>query len=85
MNHYFRIGVNFIRSRCLSQLLVVQFERVAACLGNVQCPKTIFNGCDVLVSFIYNFQRRQTFQFIRLYWNVIIFEKLIVSLNILVD
>ena len=67
----------------MSQCLL--FERVAACLGNVQCPKTIVNGYDVLVSIISNFQRRQTFQFIRLYWNVITFEKLIVSLNILVD
>ena len=49
-------------------------------------PLTIVNGYEiVLVSITSNFQRRQTFQFIRLYWNVITFEKLIVSLNILVD
>jgi len=46
-------------------------------------------GYDVLVSIISNFQRRQTFQFTRCIadegWNVIIFEKLIVSLNILAD
>ena len=63
---------------CLDCLL---FERVAACLGNVQCSDIY----DVLVSIISDFQRRQTFQFITLYWNVIIFEKLIVSLNVLVD
>ena len=34
---------------------------------------------------ISNFQRRQTFKFIRLYWNIIKCEKLILSLNILVD
>ena len=61
------------------------FERVAACLGNVQYPQRILNGYDVLAGIISYFQRRQTFQFVRLYWNVIIFEKLIVSLNILVD
>ena len=54
-------------------------------LGNIQCAKMIVNGYDVLVTIISNFQRRQTFQFIRLCRNVIIFEKLIVSLNILVD
>ena len=41
------------------------------------------------MSIIFNFQRRQTFQFTRCItnegWNVIIFEKVIVSLNILVD
>ena len=33
------------------------FERVAACLGNVQCPKMIVNDSDVLVSLISNFER----------------------------
>ena len=66
--------------------VVIAYHLSVAILGNIQCAKTIVNGYDVLVSkFISNFQRRQTFQFIRLYWNVIIFGKLIVSLNILVD
>ena len=65
--------------------VVIAYYLSVAGLGSIQCPKTIVNGYDVLVSIISNFQRRQTFQFIRLCWNVIIFEKLIVSLNILVD
>ena len=55
-------------------------------LGNIQCPKRIVNGgYDIFVSIISNFQRWQKFQFIKFYWNLIIFEKRIVSLNILVD
>ena len=54
-------------------------------LGNIQCPKGNVNCYDILVSIISNFQRWQKFQFIKLYWNVIIFEKLIVSLYILFD
>ena len=63
------------------------FERVAAGLANVQCPKTIVNDCDVFSEYHFqlSFKGDKHFQFIRLYWNVIIFEKLVVSLNILVD
>ena len=64
--------------------VVIAYYLSVAILGSIQCAKTIVNGYDVLVSLISNFQRRQTFQFIRLYWNVMILEKLIVSLNILV-
>ena len=48
-------------------------------------PKRIVNDYDVLVRIISNFERRNISHFTRLYWNVVIFEKLIVSLNILVD
>ena len=65
--------------------VVIAYHLSVAILGNILCAKTIVNGYDVLVSIISNFQSRQTFQFIRLCWNVIIFEKLIVSLNIHVD
>ena len=65
--------------------VVIAYYLSVVILGNIQCAKTIVNGYDVLVTIISNFQRRQTFQFIRLCRNVIIFEKLIVSLNILVD
>ena len=65
---------------CLDYLL---FERFAACLGNVQCPKRIVDDYDVLVSIISNFEKRQTSQFTRLYWNVVIFEKLILWLFLL--
>ena len=65
--------------------VVIAYYFIVVILGNIQCAKTIVNGYDVLVSIISNFQRKQTFQFIRLCRNVIIFEKLIVSLNILVD
>ena len=55
------------------------FERVAFCLGNVQFSKMIVNGCDVLVSIIFpTFKGDKTFQFMRLYCYVIIFEKLVV-------
>ena len=61
----------------------ILFDNVATI--HMQCPKRNVNGYDILVSMISNFQRWLKFQFIKLYWNVIIFEKLIVSLNILVD
>ena len=65
----------------------ILFDSIAASLGNIQCPKRIVNGgYDVLVSIIIpTLKDDKKFQFIKLYWNVIIFEKLIVSLNILVD
>ena len=36
-------------------------------LDNIQCTKTIVNGCDALVSIISNFQSIKTFQCIILY------------------
>ena len=65
----------------------ILFDSIAAILGNTQCPKRIVNGgYDILVSIIIpTLKDDKKFQFIKLYWNVIIFEKLIVSLNILVD
>ena len=62
------------------------FERVAACLGNVQCLKKIVNDYDVLVSTISNFERRNISVYeIVLECTIVIFEKLIVSLIIPVD
>ena len=61
----------------------ILFDNVATI--HMQCSKRNVNGYDILVSMISNFQRWLKFQFIKFYWNVIIFEKLIVSLNILVD
>ena len=55
LSKLFHSSIRDLRLDCLL------FERVAACLGNIQCPKRIIKGYDVLVSIIPNFQRRQTF------------------------
>lgn len=61
------------------------FERVAACLGNLQCPKRIVNDYDVLVSIISNFKRRNISVYVIILECIVICEKLIVSLIIPVD
>ena len=70
--------------KCLSKLFHSSrwcFPRIA-CLGNIRCAlKRLSMVLSCLSENNFQLSKKKTFQFIRLYWNIIKCEKLILSLN----